>query len=549
LEVEAPDIIRLMLQFCAENGLDRTLQVLQETLPQLMAELEVEAPDIIRLMLQFCAENGLDRTLQVLQEESHVSLNTVDSVDTFTSDILNGNWDSVVRAVSRVSLPADKMIFLYDQITVEMIELRELDLARALLHESPALQLLKVSNAARYMKLESLLNKTFFDVREAYPDSTKEKRRQQLAQALGSEVQVVPPSRLLTLLNYAVKWQQFQGLLPSGRKFDIFRGQAPVRQDTVEKIPNEHHRSIKFGTKSHAEIARFSPDGQYFATGSVDGFVEVWDYETGRLRKDLKYQEQDQMMMHDESVLCLAFSRDNEMLATGANDGQLKIWKLLSGQCLRRIEKAHTQGITSVQFSKDSTQVLTGSFDFTVRIHGLKSGKALKEFRGHKSYVNDAIYSADGAKVVSCSADGTIKVWDAKSMDELCTFRPPTANPNQDVPIVTVALWPRSADQILVCPRAPTVFVTNLAGKIIKTMNSGKRAGGDFVAACTSPKGEWVYCVGEDRILYCFRSEASKLEHTIALSTADVVGVVHHPRRNLLATYATDGLLKVWVAR
>lgn len=56
-------------------------------------------------------------TLNLLQEESHVSLNTVDSVDTFTSDILNGNWDSVVRAVSRVSLPADKMIFLYDQVS------------------------------------------------------------------------------------------------------------------------------------------------------------------------------------------------------------------------------------------------------------------------------------------------------------------------------------------------------------------------------------------------------------------------------------------------
>lgn len=43
-------------------------------------------------------------------------------------------------------------------------------------------------------------------------------------------------------------------------------------------------------------------------------------------------------------------------------------------------------------------------------IHGLKSGKALKEFRGHKSYVNDVTYSADWAKVVSCSADGTVKV-------------------------------------------------------------------------------------------------------------------------------------------
>lgn len=99
-------VIRLIQQFLKENNLQRTLATLQVNLT-IYRLYDIETHKVRHNVLIFFVQN---------QEETSITLNTVDSVESFVTEINCGHWDTVLTAIQSLKLPDKTLIDLYEQV-------------------------------------------------------------------------------------------------------------------------------------------------------------------------------------------------------------------------------------------------------------------------------------------------------------------------------------------------------------------------------------------------------------------------------------------------
>ncbi len=122
-------------------------------------------------------------------------------------------------------------------------------------------------------------------------------------------------------------------------------------------------------------------------------------------------------------IQTVTFSSDSKLALSGScatlvedqcTKGELVLWDVETYAEVTRFV-GHTDWVNSAVFSPDGSKILSGSSDNTLILWDVQTGEIIRRFEGHTGAVNGVIYSLDGQTAISGSDDGTLIQWDIET--------------------------------------------------------------------------------------------------------------------------------------
>jgi WD40 repeat protein/energy-coupling factor transporter ATP-binding protein EcfA2 len=184
-------------------------------------------------------------------------------------------------------------------------------------------------------------------------------------------------------------------------------------------------------------------------------------------------------------------------------------------------------------FSPDGARILTANWDKAAKLRDAVSGKLLSTFP-HQGAVNSVVFSPDGTRILTASVDRTAKLWDVASAKVITSFA------HQDV--VFAAVFSPDGNRVLTASSDNTAKLWDAAsGRLIASFEHQ----GTVYHGVFSPDGTRILTASKDRTAQLW--DAASGQRIASFKHLDAVyHAVFSPDGVLILTASADKTAKLW---
>lgn len=225
-----------------------------------------------------------------------------------------------------------------------------------------------------------------------------------------------------------------------------------------------------------------------------------------------------------------------DVVVTASENGAVKLWSVLTSDCFANWQ-THESTLSQAVFSPDGAMIMTAAFDHTAKLWSVQTpGECLGTLRGHSGTVRCACFSQDGAMVCTGSGDSTAKLWSIETGECLRTLKGHAGT------VRSIACSPDGTTILTASSDGKAILWDARDGRELRHFSSSS------VAVCTAAfarDGERIVTASDDTTAVVWATETAAQLVTLR-HDATVLAASFSPDGVCVATASADRTARIW---
>jgi pleiotropic regulator 1 len=215
------------------------------------------------------------------------------------------------------------------------------------------------------------------------------------------------PWELSTVIAGHVGWVRAIAIDPGNEYFATGSADRTIKIWDLAKCCAGAADGLRLTLPGHIDQVRalaISARHPYMFSAGDDKTVKCWDLETNTVIRNYHG--------HNSGVCSLALHPTLDILVTGGRDSVARVWDMRTKSEIH-VLGGHQDAVGAIATSPVDPQIITGSYDTTIKLWDLAAGKAISTLTHHKKSVRSIVMSQKELTFASASADN-IKKWQCR---------------------------------------------------------------------------------------------------------------------------------------